>query len=298
MIVDTSICLVVKNGLPYLKEALESVASQSYKNFKLLVQDGVSTDGTLDVLNEFKNKVDFEVDIISEPDFGIADAYNKIRKRVDTDYFAYIDSDNKLLPNHLEHCVNYLKKNKDTAIVASSQFILNQTEGKIFRYSLKNFDLLGSLTMENVIPAGSLVWNKQNMKGEIFFNEDPKLGHVPDYELKLRWHSKKLKIDILNEFTYMTRLSEASGSSNYDRYFEFTQGMLNGLELFLQTEPNEEKKAYFRKLGGCGINMWAAEQIYFNAKDNPQAMGFIERAKLFIPDSPRLKKLKDIMDKK
>jgi glycosyltransferase involved in cell wall biosynthesis len=69
-----SIISVTFNGEKYLRKALQSIVSQSYKNFELIVIDGGSTDGTLRIIESFDNYIDYWQ---SEPDSGIYDAMNK-----------------------------------------------------------------------------------------------------------------------------------------------------------------------------------------------------------------------------
>jgi len=69
-----SIITVVYNGEKYLEETIQSVINQTYDNIEYIIIDGGSTDGTLDIINKYKDKIDYWV---SEKDSGIYDAMNK-----------------------------------------------------------------------------------------------------------------------------------------------------------------------------------------------------------------------------
>lgn len=69
-----TIVTVVRNGAKYLKYAIESIISQSYKNIEYIIIDGGSTDGTLEIIKQYEFAVNRW---ISEPDNGIYDAMNK-----------------------------------------------------------------------------------------------------------------------------------------------------------------------------------------------------------------------------
>lgn len=69
-----SIVTVVKNGAGHLAACMESVFAQSWPDVEYIVIDGGSTDGTLDIIRRFEDRIDYWV---SEPDRGIFDAMNK-----------------------------------------------------------------------------------------------------------------------------------------------------------------------------------------------------------------------------
>jgi len=69
-----SIITVVYNGEKYLEETIQSVINQTYDNVEYIIIDGGSTDGTLDVIKKYEDKIDYW---ISEKDEGIYDAMNK-----------------------------------------------------------------------------------------------------------------------------------------------------------------------------------------------------------------------------
>lgn len=69
-----SIVTVVYNGEKYLEHTILSVLNQTYKNIEYIIIDGGSTDGTLDIIRKYENRINYW---ISEKDDGIYDAMNK-----------------------------------------------------------------------------------------------------------------------------------------------------------------------------------------------------------------------------
>jgi len=69
-----SVVIVVYNAASCIEQSLLSVINQKYKNIELIVIDGGSTDGTVDIINRWKDKISYWV---SEPDNGVYDAMNK-----------------------------------------------------------------------------------------------------------------------------------------------------------------------------------------------------------------------------
>src|SRR6476619_6234805 len=113
-----SLILCVKNGLPYLPQALASVERQSYRHFELVVQDCLSTDGTLDLIRAFRGAP--HVALESANDGGIGPAYNRAVSRCRGEIIGTIDADNLLADNALDLAVDYLTRHADCAVVYGS----------------------------------------------------------------------------------------------------------------------------------------------------------------------------------
>lgn len=90
---------VVKNGETTIEKTIKSVLSQTFKNFEYIVLDGESTDGTLEILDHYKNDIDI---IKSEKDNGIYDAMNKAIAIAKGNWIAIINSDDELDSKALE----------------------------------------------------------------------------------------------------------------------------------------------------------------------------------------------------
>lgn len=69
-----SIVTIVRNGEACIEATIKSVLSQSYENIEYVIIDGLSTDGTTQIVDRYKDKLGY---YISEPDKGISDAWNK-----------------------------------------------------------------------------------------------------------------------------------------------------------------------------------------------------------------------------
>jgi len=85
-----SIITVVRNGVSTIERTVLSVINQDYSDFEYIVIDGVSTDGTLAILDKYSNNIN---KIISEPDNGIYDAMNKGISLAEGDWIYFLGSD-------------------------------------------------------------------------------------------------------------------------------------------------------------------------------------------------------------
>lgn len=85
----------VYNQVEFIEQTILSVINQNYPNFEYLIVDGGSTDGTLEVIMKYEDKI---TKWISEPDAGMYDALNKGFKHSSGEIMGWINSDDILLP--------------------------------------------------------------------------------------------------------------------------------------------------------------------------------------------------------
>lgn len=84
-----SIVTVVYNDVCGIRETINSVLEQSYDNIEFIVVDGGSTDGTIQVIEEYFNQIAY---FISEPDRGVYDAMNKGANVATGEWIIYMNS--------------------------------------------------------------------------------------------------------------------------------------------------------------------------------------------------------------
>jgi glycosyltransferase involved in cell wall biosynthesis len=90
-----------------IRRSLESVLNQSYENLEIVIQDGRSTDGTVEIIQSYK---DPRIKLVSEPDAGPADAFWKAIKRCRGEFICSCLSDEELLPTMVEEGVVFFEK--------------------------------------------------------------------------------------------------------------------------------------------------------------------------------------------
>lgn len=88
-----SIITACYNAEKTIEQTILSVINQTYDNIEYIIVDGASNDGTMSIVNKYKDKIDI---IISEPDNGIYDAFNKGAKVATGDYVQYLNADDYL----------------------------------------------------------------------------------------------------------------------------------------------------------------------------------------------------------
>lgn len=130
-----SIGVVVYNGIAHIRNALDSIVGQPYKNIELVVVDGGSSDGTQDVLKEYAEHISV---LVSEPDKGIYDAMNKACSLASGDWLLFLGCDDVLLDGFSE-AAEYLVR---TDAVYYGDIILRSRNmvigGEFSKYRLMN----------------------------------------------------------------------------------------------------------------------------------------------------------------
>lgn len=99
-----SVITIVYNDYKNIEKTILSVINQTYKNIEYIIIDGASTDGSIDVINKYQDKIS---KIISEPDSGIYNAMNKGIYNSSGDYIIFMNSGDKFsADNIIESIVN------------------------------------------------------------------------------------------------------------------------------------------------------------------------------------------------
>lgn len=127
-----SIITVVRNNANTIKDTIDSVLSQTYKNIEYIIIDGASIDGTTEIVKRYDNKID---KFISEPDNGIYDAMNKGLKLATGDVVGILNSDDFYTNNDvIEKVVNIFWKNSVDSVFTDLIYVKPDNLDKIIRY--------------------------------------------------------------------------------------------------------------------------------------------------------------------
>jgi glycosyltransferase involved in cell wall biosynthesis len=121
----------------FIRETLDSIVSQKYRPIEVLVMDGGSTDDTIDVLKSYELP---ELQWISEPDRGVADAVNKGIARARGDILAIQSSDDLYVPGAIQAAVDALSST-DAGLVYGDVEFIDARSNVTGRTSLRPFDL-------------------------------------------------------------------------------------------------------------------------------------------------------------
>lgn len=203
-----SIITVCYNSAKTIRDTIESVLNQTYENIEYIIIDGVSQDGTMDIVSSYISKFQGRLKIISEPDKGIYDAMNKGILMCTGDIVGIINSDDWYEQDAVEKVCNAFSDITDVSIVYGGiRYVRNEMEDSIHFYS-HNF------LPERMISHPSCFVLKTVYDNIGIFNCKYKI--VADYDLMLRAMEKGIKFYGIHEVLSNFRLGGASNSRKTD----------------------------------------------------------------------------------
>lgn len=124
-----NIIIAIYNGEDCLTETLNSLNDQTCKSFRVIVVDGGSTDNTLCIVNKYSNMIDV---CISEPDRGIADAWNKGLRHVSSGWVLFLNAGDIIHRDHIYRVTRLInEKNLSGDIVLYCDVLKFTAEGEV-----------------------------------------------------------------------------------------------------------------------------------------------------------------------
>ena len=175
-----SVITISYNANQTIEKTLNSVANQSYKNIEYIIVDGGSMDNTLDICNSFPHVSK----IISEPDNGVYDAFNKGLKLATGDIIGFLNADDIFFnENSVQEIVNAFSNN-ETDIVYGNLDYINEN-GKVIRnWKSRPYEI--GLIKKAWMPAHPTFYCKKEVYDRLGgYNDSFKIGG--DFELCLRF---------------------------------------------------------------------------------------------------------------
>jgi len=169
------------NQAPYLEETINSVLGQTYPRIEYIIMDGGSTDGSVEIIKRYQNKLAYWV---SEKDRGQTDAINKGFARAKGEVLAWINSDDTLRPNAVEEAVRFLNDNPDIGLVYGDTHYIDEHSKVIGRFPAAQTDLARLRRGYVHIPQQASFFRKSiwDQIGPL----DPEFFFAMDYDLWVR----------------------------------------------------------------------------------------------------------------
>ncbi|MFX0092783.1 MAG: glycosyltransferase family 2 protein [Candidatus Hodarchaeota archaeon] len=122
-----SVAIATYNGEKFLKEQLDSIYKQTYKNIEVVVSDDCSIDGTVKILDEYKQKFGLKYSV-NEQNLGVVKNFERAISRCQGEYIALADQDDIWLPEKIQILVDNIRH---YSLVCSCAYLIDQNKGII-----------------------------------------------------------------------------------------------------------------------------------------------------------------------
>lgn len=194
-----SIVLPTYNGEEYLRESVESIISQSFTDWELIIVDDCSTDSTPRIAEEYAAK-DCRIRVIhNEVNKKLPCSLNVGFRSACGDYLTWTSDDNKYLPNAIDRMVNYLDNNTNEYMVCAKMNIISEN-GEFIQVGKSYSNKM--MVYANCLGA-CFLYRKSVINDIGEYNPDFFL--VEDYEYWLRILYKYGNIGFIDEVLYLYR---------------------------------------------------------------------------------------------
>ncbi len=193
-----SICMPAYNAGPYILETVKSIQNQSYQNWELVIVNDGSTD---DTVQQLQTITDQRIRVFNQPNKGPGAASNKAFSMSEGILIKFMDADDLLSDNCLEHQVKALANFRDN--IAYGQW------GRFYNNDLQTFKLSTDLLTGDMSPSDWLISSMQSaeimLQGGMFliprvvvesaglWNEELTLINDFEFYIRVLLHAKQLR---------------------------------------------------------------------------------------------------------
>ncbi|MEP1472102.1 MAG: glycosyltransferase family 2 protein [Halieaceae bacterium] len=205
-----TIVTAVLNRVETIAQSTNSVLSQSHTDVELLVQDGGSSDGTLDLLSDIG---DSRLQLVSEPDYGIYDAINRGISRASGEVVGVMHSDDFFAHEKvLEHVAEIFKDESIDGVFGDLEYVSAKEPQNVIRRWRAGEYQVRKLWWGWMPPHPTLYLRREVFEKFGDYNEEYRIA--ADYEAILRWLLRaNIKLAYLPEVMVKMRVGGESNRS-------------------------------------------------------------------------------------
>lgn len=183
------------NQAAWLEATIQSVLQQDYSDLEYIVQDGGSSDGSIEIIRRYKKYIP-QSD--SSSDSGQANALNKGFIRSNGEIMSYLNSDDMLLPGTLNYVADFFNRHSGVDVVYGHRVMIDEAGREIGRWILPPHEDY-VMRWNDVIPQETLFWRRRIWK-RIGGQFDERFHFALDWDLILRFMDAGAKFVRLPRF--------------------------------------------------------------------------------------------------
>ena len=215
-----SIIVPVYNGEAYLRRCLNCLVSQTVQNIEIIVVNDGSTDGTQDIIDEFRQKYPEKLVAVTQANAGVSAARNHALSMARGTYIAFVDADDRVSLQFCEHMLWNIRKTKSDLAECGRIDVLTKGNTVIERPVPSCKEHVIDMTKKLTLNKGSLfVWDKLFRKDIIDriglrFVSHIKYGEDGLFLQKYKMHCRRISFVHKNLYYYTESRSDSATSTN------------------------------------------------------------------------------------
>jgi glycosyltransferase EpsE len=213
--VAISVLMSCYNSEKTVQKSIESIISQSFQDYELIIIDDGSKDGTEEILNKYEKEEKIKI-FTNKKNIGLTKSLNTLIKISKGKYIARQDADDISLPQRFEKQIDYMKKHETNIVTARSKIIGENRIIPAFSYYLPNKVVV---RYKNPFIHGTLMIEKSLLVKSGGYDEN--FYYSQDYKLFYDLVKQGYKIPIIKEVLYELNMKNniSSKFSNQQRYY-------------------------------------------------------------------------------
>jgi glycosyltransferase involved in cell wall biosynthesis len=178
-----TVLMPVYNGEKYLRNAIDSILSQTFKEFEFLIINDGSTDRSAEIVASYNDPRIYVVH--NDENLGLSATLNKGLELARGKYIARMDCDDISLPERLSKQITFMDTHTDVAVCGAWCKLIGANEGDIWRYPSDPGEMRSRLVFESVLVHPSVIMRRELMlsHGLVYSSSYP---NAEDYELWAR----------------------------------------------------------------------------------------------------------------
>ncbi|MBI5403124.1 MAG: glycosyltransferase [Ignavibacteriae bacterium] len=237
-----SIIMPVKDAEAYIKDSVESILSQKYGGFELLIIDDGSGDRTAEISESYKDE---RIKLYRRENLGLIEQLNFGLSESRGEYIARMDADDIAYPEKLLQQIDFLEKNKDIHLVGTNFEFINETGKTLMQKKLPEFhdDIEFMMPfIDSVLHSSILTYKKVLVDSGGY---DRNYSSVEDDELFLRLLTFGYKMHNIQKTLYKYRLIERPFEHYENQNVNFYRCGIK----YLENSCKEKNGEYYLRLG-------------------------------------------------
>lgn len=265
-----SVVITTYNRAGYVKKAIESVLSQTYQDWELLVVDDGSKDDTGNIVRSYCIR-EGRIHYIYQGNAGVSIARNTGLSRVTGKYVAFLDDDDRWLPHKLQAQINFMESHPEIGMCYGRIRIIRSTAGGAHGVSVVPTHLptrFDEILGDAFIPATTVMIRYSCLRGMSWFDTRYSIGE--DFDFWLRF-SQKSKVAALDEV-----LAEMTKDGRKQLTKDDIQCHLSGIEIYKNVELTPQYQRYER------LRKRSISRLHFElGRSYVEIRNFVQAAKHF-----------------